>query len=320
MSSNEISLYRKIDDSYIELAQIKVLPPVLEYLDDEGVYQVIDTPQDVNNLDVISIEDSEWSPDSSELKYKQIITIEKPALLFGKDKVTDEENIIGLAAHIFSKNSKFQKTLQCDKYLRKTDDSISLTFKTIFPKSTLRGNIVIELFFFLKDIVKVNPFQADEIGMRLSVDNIFQTKIIIDGEGASFPITEEENPGGPLWTLRKGWSDPSTDPFDASSVQVALNTRHPLFKPVTKGTQRAQRALMEDIMIQAMAMIIFQTLEDMKEIDDTFKREDALEGSVLAAVNYWISTYDIQDKDIISIMNTLRSNLHTKFEEEGTQE
>lgn len=320
MSSNEISLYRKIDNSYIELAQVKVLPPVLEYLDDEGTRKFIDIPQDINELDAISIEDGEWTPDSSELKYKQTITIEKPALLFGKDKVTDEENTIGLAAHIFSKNSKFQKTLQCNKSLKKTNDSVSLTFKTSFPKSTLRGSLVIELFFFLKDIVKTNPFQANEIGMRLSVDNIFETKIIIDGEGASFPITEEDNPGGPLWTLRKSWSDPSMDPFDTSSVQVVLNTHHPLFKPVTKGTQRAQRALMEDIMIQAMAMIIFQAQEDMREIDDTFKKEDALEGSILAAVNYWISTYDIENKDIISIMNTLRSNLHTKFEEEGVQE
>lgn len=317
MSINSISLYKQIDKTYIEDAQIEVLMPKLSYQNAEGSITHLDLSE-VENFEIIEINryDDEWSSSKNELRYSQVVKIGNPTALFGPDKITDAQNGIGLATHIFSRTGNFQKTLASAQTLRLTDEEMTIEFNTIFPEATLRGVINIELFFYLKEFKQENPFQATVVGTRLSQEDLFDTKLIVDGEGAMFPITEESNPGGPLWTIRKYWMDPSIDSFDSSSVQVVLNNSHKLFNSLTEGKTNMAQNFMDDIVIQAMAMIIDQTVRDMKDLDDSFNCEEAQEGSVLAAVNYWITTYNVKVENIMTITNSLRTNLTDNFKEE----
>lgn len=64
---------------------------------------------------------------------------------------------------------------------------------------------------------------------------------------------------------------------------------------------------MGDIMIQAMAMIIQQVIlveeKSLTEVDESST------SSILAVVNYWVTTFEVDTTSLFSIMNSLRTNL-----------
>lgn len=308
-------LYKQIDEHYQNDAGIEVLSPELSY-DDQGKKVTIQFEDNQSDLIEINKYDDFWDASQHNLHYHQVVKIEKPANLFGEDRVTGVTNAIGLAAHVYSKTAKFQKTLASVQTLRMSDKPFQFILEEDFPIGSLRGEVEFELFFYLKEQQETNVFQAAVIGTRLSND-IFNTKLVIDGEGANFPIVEEPMVDGPLWTIRKFWTDPSIDSFDSTSVQIVLNTKHKAFKSITTGKTAISATFMQDIIVQSMAMIIDQALRDMDDLDPAFDIEQAQEGTVLAAVRYWIETYNVNENgNIITITNELRLNLVKKFAEE----
>lgn len=330
MSANTVSLYRQINSNLIKKAGIEVLPAKISYIDNENNLKEFDFEwNDELSKQFIEMNKylEEWSPRDNSLKYIQSFVIKKPSELFGEDKVTDISNSIGLAAHLHSKESRFQKTYPCKKFIESSDEEITLSLEMNFAEASLKTMVYIDFFFYLAELNVENMFQANEVGMKLSQENILEVALVIDGEGATFPITEVDDPNGPLWTVEKNWTDPSVDIFNSTNVQLRLNRKHPHFDRVTKGNTKVAQELMKNILVDAMGEIIYQSLEDMKEIDPDFNLEnldtdisETSEGTILKAVNYWITTYDIDEKNlnIMTIFNTLRRNLEGNFvDEEG---
>lgn len=294
----EISLYRKINYEYSDAAHanVHVHVPELTYVDAMGDEQFINFPDEVQDNININEYDNNWNPQFHSLRYHQEFTIGNPSAFFGPEEITDSENEIGIAVHIFSSTSKFQKTMVLPKTIIDTTDITNIDFDFEFEKSWMRGKINLEFFFFLKRSSITHPFQASEEGMRLSFDNLFETSLVVDGTGSTFPITEIENPGGPLWQMRKLWADPLVDPFDASSVQVELNSKHPKFGTLVKTTSTSTgigAILMDQIMDQAVAMIIYEAIQDTAADGWRITEEEANEGSVAKVVQYWINLYEI---------------------------
>lgn len=298
----EISLYRKIDDEYCDElhANVQVMVPELTYINSEPEDVFIEYPDEAKESISINEYDDGWDPQLYGLHYHQSFKIGNPSAFFGHSEITDSANRIGVAVHIFSADSKFQKTMVLPQDVYDTVDSLDIEFDYDFEKSWMRGKINLEFFFFLKSSKVQHPFQANEEGMRLSYDNLFQTCLTVDGTGSTFPITEVENPGGPLWQMRKLWSDPLVDAFDASSVQIELNSKHPKFKALVNSSSTSNgvsAVLMEQIMAQAVAMIIAETANDMAADGSDFENDVPAEGSVAKVVQYWINLYDIDIKN-----------------------
>lgn len=315
MALSEIGLYKKIDDQLIEEAGIKYEVPVLSFTDSDGQISEIENTGSTDTS--LVIEDSNWSPQDNNLIYKQNFYVEHPDALFGMDKITDSDNKIGMAVHIYSKTSYFQETLVCSGEVTDTSKEITLKFEHEFKRATLRGRIYLEFFFYLKELNSPTFFQADSVGLNLCQKNIFETQISVDGDGAMFPITQASIPDGPLWTVKKLWSDPSTDSFDTSNVQIELNTKHPLLERVVAGKQAMSREVMANIMVQSISMIIAQTISDMKEQDLDFD-DDYDDESIMGVVHGWIVQYDVNTENMMTILESLQnSELRTNIEQAG---
>lgn len=312
----KIDLYRKIDEKYCSKrnADIRVGIPSLYYKNELG--EMVQLPIDEETEEEIELNEIEkgWLPEEYDLDYVQEFHIGNPSALFGSSAITDSANQIGIAAHINSREAMFQETIPLKATIKDTPEGQVFTFRHHFPKDVLRGVIKLEFFFYLASVEKKHPFQADEIGMRLS-DNIFETKLVIDGTGSTFPITESSILGGPLWQLRKHWDDPVVDPFSPASVEVELNKSHPLFKQLSDSYGKKSglgKALMNSIVAQAMAMIIYQTVLEMNNTEgDSWSFDIAEDGSILQIVGYWQDTFevDIQDLSISNVFNSLQQGL-----------
>lgn len=305
--NSQISLYRKIDHKTVESMGINI-KPVLKYRDD-AEDKIIYIKEDIIALNE---HDENWSPNNHELSLGVTLSVEKPYLLFGKNSITAASNKIGLACHMYSKESHFQKTVPID-YIRNVRNKIEIDFKYEFPPSSLRGHIYFEFFIYLAEKNEVAKYQADRVGMILNEENVYELELIVDGDASVFPMTEFEEKDGPLWKLEKYWVDANDAIFDSSNVNLSLNTQHPLFDQVQKGKTRVSRAMMGDIMIQAMTQIIQQViLIENNSLDEN----DIYPNSIMAAVKYWIDTFDIKDvSSIFSISNSLRTHWERKLME-----
>ena len=109
-SVNQISLYKKIDEELLNVSGIQFHPVELSY---DNLSNNDEEYIDVSNVENMEFQinefDSMWSPSENNLRIKQTLTIDNPSKLFGDDGITCTENVIGIAAHIHSKESGFQK-------------------------------------------------------------------------------------------------------------------------------------------------------------------------------------------------------------------
>lgn len=309
-SSNQIALYRKIDEQLIEKAGIKFGELTLSYTQSEGETKYIDLPEEELNFIQINEFDSMWSPSENSLIIEQTLHVDNPSSLFGDEGVADIDSKIGLGVHLHSKTSGFQKTISVGSFPNE-NDPIQIHFYHEFPPSTIRGVVNLDFFLYLHESHNNNPKFANHSGMILTFEDLNMVELIIDGSGSNFPINEFEEPGGPLWKLEKNWADASEDSFDSSNVNLAFNTKHRLFEEIKKDTRVVNRGLMGNIMIQAMSMIIQQTLIiEENQIED---EDDIMPGSVLAAVAYWVDVFNVDTTSLFSIQNSLLDSLDKQF-------
>ncbi|RIN55579.1 hypothetical protein [Staphylococcus simulans] len=305
-SINQIALYKKIDNRLIDYAGIRFTDLSFIYSQASGEEKAIEIPSDAQYFIEINEYDDMWSPSENNLIVKQKLQIDKPYLLFGENGVANKDSIIGFGVHMHSKTSGFQKTLDIGS-ITDRNDSLELNFQYEFFPSTIRGIVHLDFFLYVKEVHTTNPKFANHSGMILSLDDLNTIEIVVDGSGSNFPINEFEEKGGPLWKLEKNWADAAEDSFDSSNVNLALNKEHPLFDELRKDSRRVNRLLMGNIMIQAMSMIIQQTVlvEKLKYDDE----EDILPGSILSAVAYWINTFEVDTSSLFAIQNSLLRSL-----------
>lgn len=296
-----INLYKKIDAAKVREIGLRVSPPNLSYRY-EGEAISIDIPK--TNEILISDLDSNWSPDLNELKVEISVQIEKPILLFGANGVTDYKNKIGFGAHVYSSEGKFQYSQNLGTISYQNQENFWLLTKT-FPPGSLRGKVFFHLFLYLQEVHQVQKHQANLAGMKLSESNLCEFSISVDGEGSTFPIGEYEEKGGPLWKMETYFTEPDTDLFNYDNIRILFNTKHPVFAQVKEEKTKVSKTLMQEIMIEAMAMIINKVYFEgdilAQDIDD-----EPAPGTVLAAVQYWKSTFDVDISNTISVMNSLR--------------
>lgn len=302
--ANQISLYQKMTDVLYKKAGFQFSKPVFCYIYEQKEKK-INISDDFDGVLTINEYDSIWSPSENNLEVKQTFHIKNPSPLFGIEGITMEANKIGIAAHLHSKTSNFQKTIHVG-IIKNQENPLKIEFSYNFPVASLRGNLELDFFLYLKESNEQFCQHATKTGMILSEGDILNLEIIIDGEGSNFPMSEFEDKVGPLWRLEKNWVESNIDTFDSSNINLSLNTVHPLFRQVKEGKTALSRALMGDIMIQAMSMIIQQVIiVEGASLEDI---SDAIPNSILAAVGYWISTFDIDISSSFSIMNSLRTH------------
>lgn len=299
---NQISLYRKMTNDLLGKVGINISTPEFKYMNEKEKKEII-LNESFDGILTINEYDSMWSPSENDLEVSQLFRFENPSVLFGEAGVTMPMNKIGLAVHLHSKTSNFQKTLNVGT-IRNTENTEEIRFYHHFPPASLRGDIKLDFFLYLKESTESFNQHAAKVGMILSEGDIENIEIVIDGDGSAFPMSEFQDKSGPLWRLEKNWVEANIDTFDSSNINLSLNTAHPLFRQIKDGKTAVSRALMGDIMVQAMSMIIQEVIIiERNSIEDT---NDALPESILMAVQYWVSSFEIDLSSLFSITNSVR--------------
>lgn len=304
----KLSLYKTIDIDLYEIAGIiSSHPEFLYYSLQEDAMVNIDFKDSVSEF-VINQYDSEWSPIEHNLIIRQRFNISKPYELFGDDGVTNEGNTLGVACHIFSKTSNFQKTIHISEIIN-SSKPIEIDFEYEFKPNTIGGAIFVEYYIYLKELKIKEPFKAEIIGTNLMDTPLLEFSIICDGSGSEFPIEEINDPTQPLWRVELNWTDIYEDLFNNTSVRLILNQAHPIFKQLMNQRNRINQYLMNDIIINAIAMIIQQAV--LIEHNEFNEDMDYQPGTIAQVIWYWMSIYEINLESVDTISNSIRRHADT---------
>lgn len=303
---NTFSLFKQIDQGLYKRIGIEVGDYSFSYSSDNNEEINFEIEAKPFSTVVMSELNSEWMPENNNLVISQIIKLNKPQLLFGEEGVTLKENVLGIGMHIHSKTGMFQQTfskaeIRFDKL--KNEYLISHSFEN----SSLRGKVNLETFIYIKEIHQTHPKHAELQGMKVSQGNLSELHLLIDGQGSVFPIGEFSEEGGQLWKMEFSNFDASVDLMSFDNLRLLLNSKHRLFNQIKDGKTPISRGLMTEIMSQAMTLIISKVVEENAE--DLVSDDIPEEGTILSAVKYWITTFEIKTDSLINISNSIKTKL-----------
>ena len=305
MANNQISLFNKIGKNELEKSGFKITDKMLSY-EHYDEFKEIDISQLEGDVVYINEIDSTWVPTNHNLNLYISFSFEDTSVFFGPNAATSKENKLGLAAKIYSKGSNYQEIVKLAEITNLTKmHNIDHTFK--FDRGFFRDSFKIEFFIYLLDVKTQGLGQAKDIGTILSVEPLFVFTVFVDGDGSIFPITEFSEPNGPFWKLEKSWVSAEEDTFDSSNIRLAINIEHELFEQVNSGRLKTSQKLMNDIITQAMAMIIQEVI--IVQNGNISEADESVENSILRIVRYWVDTFEVETESIFSITNSLNRNI-----------
>ncbi|HFH9921126.1 TPA: hypothetical protein ACGO9B_001492 [Streptococcus suis] len=302
---NTFSLFKQIDRKLYEEIGIEVEDYRISYYS-EG--EEIDFDMGVQPFSTVVMSElsTDWMPENNDLVISQKIKFKNPEILFGVDGVTLEENTLGIGMHIHSRTAMFQQTISKAE-IRFDDLKNEYYVSHHFDSSVLRGKVNIETFIYTKEINKIYPKHAEIQGMKVSQGNLSELSLVIDGTGSVFPIGEFSEENGPLWKMEFGNFDATVDMMSFDNLRLLLNNKHRLFNQIKDGKTPISRGLMTEIMSQAMTLIISKVVEENTE--ELLTNEVLEDGTIISAVKYWITTFEIKTDSLIDISNSIRVKL-----------
>lgn len=302
---NTFSLFKQIDKNLYEQIGIEVENYCI--FTNSGD-ELIDFDMDAKPFSTVVISElnTDWAPENNDLIITQKIRFKNPQKLFGIDGITLEENVLGIGMHIHSRTAMFQQTLPKGEIQFRNLKNEYLISHT-FSKSVLRGKVNLDTFIYTKEINRVYPKHAEIQGMKVSKGNLSELTLLTDGTGSVFPIGEFSEEMGPLWKMEFGNFDATVDMMSFDNLRLLLNNKHRLFNQIKDGKTNISRGLMTEIMSQAMTLIIAKVIEENAE--EIISDEVPEEGTILSAVKYWLSTFEIKIDSLIDISNSIKAKL-----------
>ncbi|WP_461202532.1 hypothetical protein [Enterococcus sp. N342-3-1-2] len=303
-----ISLYRLIDDKILEEAGLKINQPEIYYeLEDATIEIPINEQTSIVNINEL---DGTWTPELHNLMISQNIEFNNFSVFFGEKSITMPNNDIGIAVHIYSRESNFQTTTSLE-FHQFDQNNVSYYLNHIFEKDSIKGKINFDFFLYLKSSKTSNFFQADIVGSKLAEDSVLTYTIAIDGTGSMFPILETNEPGAPLWSLDTNWNDPLADPFNTSYVSLRLNQAHPRYNSLVGAKGKVDAYLMNEILANSMSIITQSVLYGEEPLTLEEIRDESEDDSIGKVVYYWIESFNLNTRSPAEISNSFHKYLES---------
>lgn len=301
--ANKIALYRQFNSEMAMESSLNISEPEFSFLKDGTVTSLKTGNADRKKQYYLDDVDEGWDVTQDDLRVERTVTFSDVSRLFGADGLLGTEGEIGIAAHVYSQTSGYQDNIPFGKF-NVTQKFGEFRFRKAFEPAFLKGSIKVEIYLYVSKLGQEGPFFADIIGAKLGMISSFE--IIVDGDGAVFPIVEVDKPGNPLWALVVvPGVDFATDQFSADNARLELNKKHPMFKQLAEAKTRIANYLMIEILANAMTQLIFMGKEEL----DTLSSEDLIQGSLASAINYWIETFELEIDNFSETNSQLRLQL-----------
>lgn len=308
---SNFELFPKLDDELFLKAGMKVEPYSFSYKLDE-IENSLDYDYENNEYIIIDPKNI-WNVKDYNLKFKTHLTIDNPKALFGKDGIVPSAASIKIALQWMSKPSQKRDAKEIGIFT--IDDTIiDRTISMDIKPDRLKEYVKLRVVFTVGDCDLISSNErhlANKKGMIVGMFN--EAKIMLEGKGSEFPIaTVSSGINKPLWTLEYSSINPEIDKFSEENVCLLLNVDHPDYKYLDEENLESTTPLFKEIFSSAILMILLNLDKDgyLEKVKDS---DDFEEGSICAAMHYFVRTFNIKVDSIISMMQSVKENVYKEL-------
>lgn len=245
-----------------------------------------------------------WTRDQHDLALSITLRLKTPKILFGDDGIACNNTRLGVALEWTSSSSDqrgISNVVEFDRHNNEVDCNFSLHF---IPKQ-IRGRVQLNLNIY---VVKPDDNPSGKELSRANTEGIFLGSIFepcildFDGEGSLFPITEFNDPKGPLWKLHYDTDDPDDTPFDAQTVRLEINTSHPDYKSYKGENDASQPTPLATHVFSSWLTLFFLRLKEQHGPEFLNGLYDSAAStvapnSVSAAARYLLQTFPVKTEN-----------------------
>lgn len=299
------SLYRKLGYTLGEI--------LLSYKDSDGVHNLKSESEEgatsTTTLVRVGDENGIWHPDNFGLDIEFSGEIENPAFLFGNGGLLPRENsVLGIGLIWTDREARIRGGLPLTKINADIRTPFEYNAAVHFDSGELRGILSLKTVLFVSESSGTDEnghiFASSEGTILGTLDDI---RLVIEGNGSVFPISEVEEPGEPLWWIETSIDDPNTDRFDGDHISLILNRAHKNFPDLHLGDDE-DSYLLKEVIASALFTLITQIQKDEGGSEAIRKAEKAEGGSIGKILNYMLRTNKWLDH--IDVPEELNRRIH----------
>ena len=205
--------------------------------------------------------------------------------LFDENGIVPVNAIIGLATKWASRGSDLQGIIQWKGDIS-IDSSMDSEYSLVhfFPAATLKGELILETFLYLKENTSASKKYASIRGTHLGI--VDTSTFYLDGNGSVFPIEEINNPNEPLWKVYINSDNYFEDDF-TENVSLLINRAHPGYQTLNCQNFGKNSPAFNEIICSALLIIIQKCLSEAS-FNELFSQEhrqnESYRGSIAQAV------------------------------------
>ncbi|MEH6948051.1 hypothetical protein V7068_13475 [Bacillus sp. JJ634] len=310
--SSALSLYTMFDHTF----ENKVCPLFLfkySYTNEDGEREELVLSDDGTGAVLEDIH-STWEFRYFGLSIEGEIIFNNPDFLFGRSGLVSDDATIGVSLQIASKKSAQQIIHPIGEIKKGSGSSIVIKFQEELNKNMFYGSFSINICLYVK-VASATPTlgKANISGMMLGT--IVEQVIDIDGNMSAFPIQKISDPSKPLWFIEYDIDDATIDSFDTEHVCIYFNSAHPGFKYLEKHDSQVGTYLQNEVMASALTLIITH-VKSLPEWDYIVQGEHLEEGSIGAAIYYFITTFNWNFESPEQLSESIRAYFERLGEEQ----
>lgn len=307
--SREISLYPVLNKRLIETIKYQRSLISFFYTGKSGDKERISITDSLNSPEItLNDERNQWSIDKDNLIVDFTIMFEDLKPLFGEKGIVSKGGKLGFGIEWLSRESMIRGSKKFHSIGFEDElDFIYIDGTLTLDSKILRESLDVELFLYLetesKDLSYNEQHLVNQKGSKLGVFDKF--RLILEGHGTDFPLTEYMQPKDPLWKIMSTWNDPFIDSFN-DNISIFINRGHKNYRFLdASDAKNFNPLLMDEIILSSLHVIIWKTINH-----DTWQyRNDYIvsNGSIAAAVLHFIDTFNLDTETEESLSNSLRA-------------
>lgn len=257
---------------------------------------------------------STWEFKNFGLIIEAEIILSNPDFLFGINGLVNDKAIIGVALQIASKKSAQQIIRPIGEIKKGEGSNTIITFVQELSKEMFYGNFCIKVLLYVKEASAELTFgKANIPGMMLGT--VIEQLIDVDGNMSALPIIKINDPTKPLWSVEYNIDDATINSFDTDHVCIYFNSAHPAFRYLEKRDSQVGTFLQNEVMASALTLIIIH-VKSLPEWDYIEQGENLEEGSIGAAIYYFIKTFDWNFQSAELLSESIRAYFETLGEDQ----
>lgn len=260
--------------------------------------------------------DAGFNPDDSEIQISQEFSLDGLDQLFSASvdsllAIAMPQDIIGVAAVWWSDKSLLRGCeydvgeISFDE--AKKSPKQTFTFSKTFGKGILAGSLYVQYMLYLKEakgtrtsgFAKIQGTMLGNIGIAL--------KIMVDGEGSTFPISIVSREGEPLWWTDIHIDDPYDDAFSEEFFNIIINDKHPAFGNLGQDAGYTKTPIFAVIIAGAIEELFLYLRYETDYDFNTSDQNNITPGTIANAVNWMITTFGVDMSSITAIHKSVHS-------------